>query len=157
MAHVTKAAAVGCGSTLFTVPSGVACLRQPGCSSLTPTACRRKKIKRGRGPAVTTDSEPGLWCLSCSAKGPRPASSTLNVAAIHCDVIWREKKIYSNKFLLVFYLSKTKPSHIYSFGVITTSDKIPQYIIHFRKSSICWRKTPSNILIPPTQAEMGSE
>lgn len=70
MASRRKGAAVGYGSALFTMPSGVARPRRPPCTPRT-AHFSSTKIKRGKGCwwPQASDLVPGLWCLSCSAKG----------------------------------------------------------------------------------------
>lgn len=57
------AAAVGYGSTLFTMPGGVARPGQPPCSPLTPPASATVRDQKRKKLAVTTGPGPGASAL----------------------------------------------------------------------------------------------
>lgn len=72
MASGTKAAAVGCGSTLFTMPSGVASPTRPPCSPLAPPASTivRSKEEEAGGDRRPQTRRQGFDLLAAVRRDP---------------------------------------------------------------------------------------
>jgi len=93
MARGRAAAAVGYGSTLFTMPSGVACPRRPPCSPLAPPVSAAVTSKEegagGDHRRLRPCARALMLELQCNGTQFCTASRTLNTAVAYCDIFFK--------------------------------------------------------------------